>query len=166
MNVIDEIIEGLVIITPEDIARVQSQFTPPEEGETVLAVVKSNYCHRLWTLAVQYDRQLSMNLHSAKFDTLDPAARNTLLVRAQRMADLERAVRAMAWVAIKDAMGLVFQSGTTIGIREGWKICSCPDSDDEPKIAAIPIPMNLLRQIVSRFRNGEEEDPPPPKKPQ
>jgi len=158
MTILETILTALTTVTAEQIYQAALRLRPPEEGEVVCCVIHSGHARALWALADDYDRQDDLAAHASRFDAKTPEERDNLKGVASRASALESIVRQLAWAEIMQEADLP-DWDMHVGLRNDYTLVKSPPGP-QVSISALPIPMDLLQQIIQRRRGGGEGEPP------
>lgn len=169
MTILEEISADLAALSPRAIAQAESMLSEPEKGEVVIGTILSAQGRGFWALSLEYKRQSYLAAHAAAFDVTDEGERKQLTAKASRFNTLAEAVREVAWIVMKDEIGLAAYDPSSIGLRAGYQMVTCPDDDDEEKktsrvgVAAVSLGSALGKALRNMLEGAEKPNPEPPK---
>lgn len=98
----------------------------PEKNDNVVGEMP-DMCRRLFTLGLGLEKTARQYLLDAQYCT-DKAVKSQLLAKANESAKKAQVLMLLMWIGIRDELELW---GENIGMREGFKVVTRPDMDDD-----------------------------------
>lgn len=165
MNSLEKINHDLAEVTEDLIADSVRICHPVEEGEKVLAVAVSPSVRRLWALAFDYERQGRKLSYSALYDSRDRAELDVMIAQARMIDALGDAVRELAWIEVKNEIGIEAWKAASLGMRDGFTIVSTPVPRGEISIEGVTSVSQSLMEGLQQALGLRERGVVPAKKP-
>lgn len=159
MTVLEQITTDLAAITDDAVTKIAGYLQPIEKDDKPLGLVVSAHVHRLWALAVDYQRESMRLAYDVNYNTDNPADRPPIRQRARYLDTLADVVRDMAWLEMRQEVG-ESAWGESVGLREGFMLVATKeDSVQAVNVAAINIG-EVISKILGSARASEEKEKP------